>query len=127
MSEVQRLLVEVEGETYEIYVESKETPTMPEVAPNLNSDDEEQSYSFQLEDAAVKMQEARRAIRGYALYTISAFKNFGLANVEEVKLKFGMKMGGKAGIPYITEGSADCNVEIEVKFTFPDQTEEQKS
>ena len=125
MSEVQRLLVEVEGETYEIYVESKETPTMPEVAPNLDSDDEEESYSFQLEDAAVKMQEANQVIRGYALYTISAFKNFGLANVEEVKLKFGMKMGGKAGIPYITEGSADCNVEIEVKFTFPDQTEEQ--
>jgi hypothetical protein len=125
MSEVQRLLVEVEGETYEIYVESKETPTMPEVAPNLDSDDEEEDYSFQLEDAAVKMREARRAIRGYALYTISAFKNFGLANVEEVKLKFGMKMGGKAGIPYITEGSAECNVEIEVKFTFPDQTEKQ--
>jgi hypothetical protein len=126
MSEVQRLLVEVEGETYEIYVESKETPTMPEVAPNLDSDDEEESYSFQLEDAAVKMREAHRVIQGYALYTISAFKkNFGLANVEEVKLKFGMKMGGKAGIPYITEGSAEGNVEIEVKFTFPDQTEEQ--
>ena len=125
MSEVQRLLVEVEGETYEIYVESKETPTMPEVAPNLDSDDEEEDYSFQLKDSAVKMQEANQVIRGYALYTISAFKNFGLANVEEVKLKFGMKMGGKAGIPYITEGSADCNVEIEVKFTFPDQTEKQ--
>ena len=125
MSEVQRLLVEVEGETYEIYVESKETPTMPEVAPNLDSDDEEEDYSFQLKDSAVKMQEANQVIRGYALYTISAFKNFGLANVEEVKLKFGMKMGGKAGIPYITEGSAECNVEIEVKFTFPDQTEKQ--
>ncbi|XZN89607.1 MAG: CU044_2847 family protein [Microcoleus sp.] len=127
MSEVQRLLVEVEGETYEIYVESRETPIMPEVAPNLNSDDEEESYSFQLEDAAVKMQEARRVIRGYSLYTISAFKNFGLAKVEEVKLKFGIKMGGKAGIPYITEGSADCNVEIEVKFTFPNETEERSS
>ncbi|OCR02630.1 hypothetical protein BCD67_15685 [Oscillatoriales cyanobacterium USR001] len=125
MSEVQRLLVEVEGETYEIYVESKDTPTMPEVAPNLNSDDEEESYSFQIGDAGVKMQDANRVIRGYALYTINAFKNFGLAKVEEVKLKFGMKVGGKAGIPYITEGSTDCNVEIEVKFTFPDQTEKQ--
>lgn len=123
MSEVQRLLVEVEGETYEIYVESKETPTMPEVAPHLNSDDEEESYSFQLEDAAVKMQEARRMVRGYALYTISAFKNFGLANVEEVKLKFGIKIAGQTGIPYIAQGSTDCNVEIEVKFTFPEETE----
>ncbi|MGE5655485.1 MAG: CU044_2847 family protein [Actinomycetota bacterium] len=127
MSEVQRLLIEAEGDTYEIYVESKETPSLPEVFSHQETEDEEQSYSFQPEDVVVKMQEARRMIRGYALYTVSAFKDFGLAKVEQVTLKFGMKMGGKAGIPYITEGSADCNVEIEVKCTFPDKTEGKES
>jgi hypothetical protein len=59
-------------------------------------------------------------IRGYALYALSAFKDFQGAKVEEVTLKFGLKLGGKAGIPYITEGSAESNLEISVKCTFPE-------
>ena len=63
-------------------------------------------------------------IRGFALYTVNAFKQFGAAKVEEVNFSFGLTLGGKAGIPYITEGSAESNVTISVKCTFPD---EQKS
>lgn len=42
-----------------------------------------------------------------AMQAVSAFRNFGVADVQEVNLKFGVKLGGKAGIPYITEGSAE--------------------
>lgn len=58
-------------------------------------------------------------IRGYTLYILNAFKNFGVAEIEEVNLKFGLKFSGTAGIPYITKGSAENNVEIEVKCKFP--------
>ena len=117
MSEVQRLLIEEGGETYEIYVESKATPTMPTGGgqgggrPSMGIRD----------DAVVKMQQARQMIRGYAMYALSAFKDFGAAEIEEVTLKFGLKLGGKAGIPYITEGSTESNLEIQVKCKFPAQ------
>ncbi|MCC5665905.1 hypothetical protein LC653_18755 [Nostoc sp. CHAB 5784] len=41
--------------------------------------------------------------------------------MEEVRLKFGIKLRGKAGIPYITECSAESNLEIEVKCKFPEK------
>jgi len=117
MSEVQPLLIEEDGETYVIYVETKETPDLPEP---ITDGDGRPSMGFQ-DDAMVKMQEARQMIRGYAMYALSAFKNFGAAEIEEVTLKFGLKLGGKAGIPYITEGSTESNLEIEVKCKFPNQ------
>jgi hypothetical protein len=120
MSEVQRLLIEEDGQNYEIYVESKSNPMM---SPSVASDDYDpnQSMGFR-EDAVVKMQQARQMIRGYAMYALSAFKDFGAAEIEEVTLKFGIKMGGSAGIPYITEGKAESNLEIEVKCKFPDKS-----
>lgn len=116
MSEVQRLLVEEDGETYEIFIESKTSPDMP--PDPADYEDERQSRDIR-KDTSVKMREARQMIRGYALYALSAFKDFGAAEIEEVTLKFGLKLGGKAGIPYITEGSAESNLEIEVKCKFP--------
>jgi hypothetical protein len=120
MSEVQRLLIEEDGQKYEIYVETKSSPIMPPaIAPE--DYDPNQSMGFR-EDAVIKMQQARQMIRGYATYAISAFKDFGAAEIEEVTLKFGMKLGGSAGIPYITEGKAESNLEIEVKCKFPDKS-----
>ncbi|MBD1831337.1 hypothetical protein H6F61_01265 [Cyanobacteria bacterium FACHB-472] len=120
MSEVQRLLIEEDGQNYEIYVESKSSPMMSSSAAS-DDYDPNQSMGFR-EDAVVKMQQARQMIRGYAMYALSAFKDFGAAEIEEVTLKFGIKMGGSAGIPYITEGKAESNLEIEVKCKFPDKS-----
>ncbi|WP_309236485.1 CU044_2847 family protein [Microcoleus sp. FACHB-672] len=72
-------------------------------------------------DTIAQMQLARKMIRDYTSYVLSAFKDFGAAEIEEVTLKFGMKLGGSAGIPYITEGKAESNLEIEVKCKFPDK------
>lgn len=116
MSKVEPLLIEEDGETYIIYVESKETP---EISEPVAGDNDRESMGLG-EDAIVKMQASRHMIRGYAIYALSAFKDFGAAQIEEVTLKFGIKLGGKAGIPYITEGSAESNLEIEVKCKFPD-------
>ncbi|WP_013322611.1 CU044_2847 family protein [Gloeothece verrucosa] len=63
----------------------------------------------------ITIDKTRQLIRDYTEYALSAFKNFPTANVKEVTLKFGIKIGGKAGIPFITEGTAEGNLEIEVK------------
>ena len=35
---------------------------------------------------------------------------------EEVKLEFGIEVGGKAGIPFVTEGSAKANFKVTVTW-----------
>ncbi len=109
MSELQHFNFEADGQIYEINISSTATekPADPFERRGVQG------------DAIAKMQQARQMIRGYAMYALSAFKDFGAAEVEEVTLKFGLKLGGKAGIPYITEGSAESNLEIEVKCKFP--------
>jgi hypothetical protein len=118
MSEVQRLLIEENGEIHEIFVESKTDPTVATYNPGGSKRPGEMGVG---EEAQVKMQQARSMIRAYAMYALSAFKDFGVAEVQEVTLKFGLKLNAKAGIPYITEGSAESNLEISVKCTFPKQ------
>jgi hypothetical protein len=60
-------------------------------------------------------------IRAYTNYTLKAFSQVANANIDKVKLEFGIKVGGKAGIPYVTEGSADCNLKVTVECSFPPQ------
>lgn len=119
MSNIERLVFEEDGEIYTILFESKETPTVPEVVtPEV--DEEKESYGWR-EEAFVKIEEVHHQIRAYTKYAIGAFKNLGAAEVEEITLKFGLKIGGKTGIPYLTEGSAESNFEIEVKCKFPEK------
>ncbi|MGK7916254.1 MAG: CU044_2847 family protein [Prochloraceae cyanobacterium] len=120
---------------------------LPEIQKMTYTDDSGEEYEFFIETKPVKldlededgrpgrgggskiqMQQATRMIRGYAAYAVSAFKKFSAAKVEEVNLAFGLKIGGKVGIPYITEGSTESNLSIQVKCTFPDnETEYQRA
>ncbi|HEY9849982.1 MAG TPA: CU044_2847 family protein [Leptolyngbyaceae cyanobacterium] len=106
MTELQRFGFEAEKQVYEV-----------EIASVPNDFDPRQSKGIK-EDAIAKMEEVRQLIRFYTANAVTAFKDFGVAEIEEVTLKFGLKMGGKAGIPYITEGSAESNLQIEVKCKF---------
>ena len=36
---------------------------------------------------------------------LNALKHVSLANVNKVKLKLGIKVGGKMGVPFVTEGT----------------------
>ncbi|WP_268742078.1 MULTISPECIES: CU044_2847 family protein [Fischerella] len=65
------------------------------------------------------MQEFHDKLRGYTKLALGAFKN--LPEAEEVTIKFGIKLGGKVGIPILAEGSTEGNFEIEVKCKFPDK------
>ncbi len=57
-------------------------------------------------------------IRAYTTHTLNAFKQVSCANIDKVTLEFGIKVGGKMGIPYVTEGSTDCHLKITVESSF---------
>ena len=109
MSKVQRLIIKEDDQEYEIYVESN---TASEVL-----EEEEPGYRDGL--PTLNIQEFQGRIRNYAKLAVGAFKN--LPDAQEVTVKFGIKLGGKTGIPFLTEGSAESNFEIEVKYKFPEK------
>lgn len=115
MSEIERLIFEDGEESFEVFVESKTSVELPTPSvPSEISDSEYETYAPQ-DTIIVQMKKVHRAIRAYTKYAIGAFKNLDAAEVEEITLKFGLKIGGKTGIPILTEGSAESNFEIEVK------------
>jgi hypothetical protein len=69
--------------------------------------------------AAQSMKLVQSTIRTYAYYCMTAFKNFGAANVDEVTLEFGVNLSADAGIPYIAKGKAESNLKITVRCTYP--------
>ena len=109
MSQVQRLIVKEDDQEYEIYVESNTAEEVPE--------EEEPGYRDGL--PTVNIKEFQNKICDYAKLAVGAFKN--LADAEEVTVKFGIKLGGKTGIPFLTEGSAESNFEIEVKYNLAEK------
>ncbi|MEL6438063.1 MAG: CU044_2847 family protein [Cyanobacteria bacterium J06621_8] len=66
-------------------------------------------------------------IRTYTNHTLNAFRQVGSGNIDKVTLEFGIKVGGKAGIPYVTEGSADSHLKIVVECSFPNESAENNS
>jgi len=69
-------------------------------------------------DISQQLDRTQQLIRECAEYTLNSFKHFASAEVEEITLKFGIKLGGEAGIPYITKGTAESNIEIEIKCKY---------
>ncbi|MDJ0508698.1 MAG: CU044_2847 family protein [Crocosphaera sp.] len=70
-------------------------------------------------DVSEQLDQAQQMIRECAEYTLNSFKKFAAAEVDEITLKFGLKLGVEAGIPYITKGTAESNIEISIKCKFP--------
>ncbi|NJL88901.1 MAG: hypothetical protein HC916_03155 [Coleofasciculaceae cyanobacterium SM2_1_6] len=109
MSDVEQLVIKDEnGEEFTVYIASKEPIEEPDI-----------SEDFRDTLPTVDLQKVHNTIRGYANYAIGAFRNLGAAEVEKLTLKFSLKIGGKTGIPMLTEGSAESNFEIQVECKFP--------
>jgi Trypsin-co-occurring domain 1 len=113
-------LQDEDGTIYTIFIET----TAPEVPlPSVETEEgDRESYGI-AEDTVAKLEEIHGTIRTCAMYAIGAFKNFGGAEIEELNLKFGLKIGGKSGVPILTEGSAEANFEISVKCKFPNKSQ----
>ncbi|WP_448563908.1 CU044_2847 family protein [Trichothermofontia sp.] len=70
--------------------------------------------------AAIQSMVALEAtIRTYTSHTLKAFKNVAEANIDKVTMEFGINVGGEAGVPYVTKGTAECSLKITVECSFP--------
>ena len=65
-------------------------------------------------------------IKTYTKRTLNAFKELGSANVDKVKLEFGINLGGEAGVPYVTKGTAECSLKITVECSLTESSEKNK-
>jgi hypothetical protein len=117
-----------------IYIETTEDVQAPSVNPEQPNEDEEEEAPtdyggmspVQLQQQlAQNFQDIQKTIRAYTLYTLNAFKKVAIANVDKVTLEFGIELGGEAGVPYVTKGTAKSNLKITVECSFPEDTEQQ--
>ncbi|GJD22933.1 hypothetical protein RIVM261_078890 [Rivularia sp. IAM M-261] len=111
-----------------IYIEASEDVNIPPVA----SEEEEEALDEKgMSPEAVRKQMAQNfqaiqgTIRAYTVYTLNAFKQMPVANanVDKVTLEFGIELGGEAGVPYVTKGTAKSNMKITVECSFPKKDE----
>lgn len=114
-----------------IYIEATEDVNFPLVTEEQSADEEEEIISDKAgktTDIQVQMlqnfQAVQGTIRAYTVYTLNAFKKVAIANVDKVTLEFGIELGGEAGVPYVTKGTAKSNLKITVECSFPKTTEQ---
>ena len=66
-----------------------------------------------------RLQDITAVLQSMAAVVPHAFKQVAGANVDKVTLSFGIKLGGEAGIPYLTKGTAEGNLTMQIECTFP--------
>ncbi len=131
----------------EIYIQAEdgvESPTIEATAPNDMEPEEtvrggqkgfpefgsrgfdnlpgNESRSNRQKTAAVIAAQSFKAIEGtirtYTSQTLNSFKNMGNSDIHKVTLQFGITVGGEAGVPYVTKGTAESNLSITVECVF---------
>ena len=113
-----------------IYIEATEDVEVPEaVAPDEEKEltrgdlgKESKGVRETTQQIVTSFQALEGTIRAYTNHTLNAFRKVANANVNKVTLEFGLKVGGEAGVPYITKGTAESNLKITVECSFPDET-----
>jgi hypothetical protein len=115
--------VQIDADTV-IYVETIEDVEVPTMMP----ESEEQTRSGHKgwldrpsAQVAQNFKTIESTIRTYTKYTLNAFRDHALTNVEKVTLEFGVNVSGEGGVPYIATGTVDCNLRITVECAFPGQ------
>lgn len=111
--------IELEDGTV-IYVEATETVNAPEIKDKTQDEEETLvSRGGGMTGAIQKFKSIEGTIRAYTAHTLNAFKEIAAANVDKVTLEFGIKVGGEAGVPFVTKGTAESNLKITVECSFP--------
>ncbi|HAA28433.1 MAG TPA: hypothetical protein DCE56_13060 [Cyanobacteria bacterium UBA8553] len=121
--------IELEDGTV-IYIEATEDVDTLSVTARESAEDEEAEESLdekglsdELQKQAIQsFQKIQTTIHAYTVYTLNAFKKVAIANVDKVTLEFGIELGGEAGVPYVTKGTAKSNMKITVECSFPENT-----
>lgn len=70
--------------------------------------------------AAQSFKAIEGTIRTYTKHTLNAFQDARAmgGNIDKVTLKFGIRLSGEAGVPYVTKGTAESNLSITVECSF---------
>ncbi|WOD37754.1 CU044_2847 family protein [Nodosilinea sp. E11] len=108
----------------EIYMEATDDVVAPPSAPDPYAETTRTAKGLGMTPQAAQVHAAQSfkaiesTIRTYTSYTMNAFKDMATANVEKVTLEFGLKVGGEAGVPYVTKGTAESNLKITVECSF---------
>jgi len=129
MSELQRLILEDGDTTYDVYLEPSSSSSGPSgpvrdgrigkgIGTNPSRSPGVGTGSTVPEETRVKLQEVHRTIQGYTQYAIGAFKNLAVADVEELNLKFNLKISANGGLPVLASAKAEADFSIEVKCKF---------
>jgi hypothetical protein len=124
---LQMLIYEDEqNNPYTIYVQSQgadlvDPDRLQEKQPSGDRPSRGSDNRLVQEEAKKRAEQAIQTLRGSAGLALQAFRNLGGAEVAEINLEFALKFAGKAGVPMVTEGSAETNMKIQVKLKFPDK------
>ncbi|MEO0838410.1 MAG: CU044_2847 family protein [Cyanobacteria bacterium J06641_2] len=113
-----------------IYIESTEDVDIPQTDNEVPADDEDEEEG--LDDKGISPEKLRKqliqhaqiiesTIRTYTIIGLNAFKKRAIPNVDKVTLEFGIELGGEAGIPYVTKGTAKSNLKVTVECSLPKQ------
>ena len=73
------------------------------------------------EKALQRFEAMESTIKTYTQRTLNSFKDLAAAEVSKVQLEFGINLGGEAGVPYVTKGTAQCSLKITVECNFSNQ------
>lgn len=120
MTNVDRLIFEdEEGNDYTLLMEAAESLALPEEAI---SDEDNEYERMGISNVKVQLSDVHDKLQNYARYAIGAFQNVPFADVEEITVKFGIKVSGSTGIPILTHGSVEGDFHIELKCK-PNKTE----
>jgi hypothetical protein len=120
--------IQLDDETV-IYIEATEDVDAPSISteePAVERGREDYGWSDDVQRQVLpNFQTVQKTIQAVTVHTLNAFKQVALANVDKVTLEFAIELGGEAGIPYVTKGTAKSNLKITVECSFPDKTEPQ--
>jgi hypothetical protein len=118
----QRLILEDGDTTYDVLIEgTAPAPTyVSKGGPDVTRGMLQTTVSPEMR---VDLAKVHKTIQGYTQYAIGAFKNLSIAEVEEITLKFKLKISAEGGIPMIASGKTESDFEIEVKCKFPEKND----
>ncbi|KAB8316926.1 hypothetical protein SD81_027775 [Tolypothrix campylonemoides VB511288] len=108
-----------------IYIEATHDVNVPLVVTEEPAEEEEEALSYKgISPEAVRKQMVQNfqiiqtTIRAYTVCSLNAFKQLPIPGVNKVTLEFGIELGGEAGIPYVTKGTAKSNLKVTVECSF---------
>lgn len=101
-----------------IYIEATDDVDAPAPPEDTGGERPLVSKGDPLEAAVERFASVQDTLRSWTNQALNAFREVAAANVDKVTLEFGLKVGGEAGIPYVTKGTAESNLKITVECSF---------